>query len=459
IIYPADSIDFEVTINATGLSCGDHIGYLEFTSNDSNYPEGSIPVQVHVYTPDIYIAETSIDKNLSSGDTSTYVLAIANDGPGRLDFQADCQMYRTSTDISNTNSEITPIGYHPADTDKPGSLQPYFAPITMGFGGPDIYGHSWVDSDEGAGPVFDWVDISVVGTEVTLDDDDYAGPLTMGFDFPFYDSVYSEVYLGSNGILTFDEGSGSRANSSLPNTEFSSLIAGWWDDLDPSEGGHIYYYYDDANDRFVVSFVDIMFYMSSTGTGSLSFQMLLYSDGAIGLQYGTMDSGELTLETATIGIQNSEANDGLQVVYNAPYMHDNLAIGITAEHWVSVMPEEGSIDPLGNTTIDVRFDASGLETGEYTGQLVISSNDPDTPSWNIPVTLNVSSWVCGDADGSGDGPDVADLVYLVNYMFNDGPPPPVLEAVNIDGLGGVDIADLVYLVNYMFNDGPSPDCQ
>lgn len=52
--------------------------------------------------------------------------------------------------------------------------------------------------------------------------------------------------------------------------------------------------------------------------------------------------------------------------------------------------------------------------------------------------------------------DIADLVYLVEHMFNSGPPPPVFELADVDGSGELNIADLVYLVEYMFNDGPPP---
>lgn len=64
----------------------------------------------------------------------------------------------------------------------------------------------------------------------------------------------------------------------------------------------------------------------------------------------------------------------------------------------------------------------------------------------------------GDINGDFDGPDIADLVYLVNYMFNGGEPPPWPSwRANLDGsMTGPDIGDLVYLVNYMFNDGPPP---
>ncbi|MFH1686842.1 MAG: hypothetical protein ABIE70_04895 [bacterium] len=74
--------------------------------------------------------------------------------------------------------------------------------------------------------------------------------------------------------------------------------------------------------------------------------------------------------------------------------------------------------------------------------------------------VTTSSGCCiirADIDHSGAGPDIADLVYLVNYMFNGGAEPPCMEEADVDGSGsGPDIADLVYLVNYMFNGGPPP---
>lgn len=74
-----------------------------------------------------------------------------------------------------------------------------------------------------------------------------------------------------------------------------------------------------------------------------------------------------------------------------------------------------------------------------------------------------------DINHDGTGPDIADLVYLVSYMFQSGIKPPCEEPVDggyfpeadINGdLTGPDIADLVYLVTYMFQNGPAPvPCQ
>ncbi|MDH4033662.1 MAG: FG-GAP-like repeat-containing protein [candidate division Zixibacteria bacterium] len=68
------------------------------------------------------------------------------------------------------------------------------------------------------------------------------------------------------------------------------------------------------------------------------------------------------------------------------------------------------------------------------------------------------SGLCGDINGNGTVGDIADLVYLVDYMFSGGPPPPNVNAANVDGDNGINIADLVYLVDWMFNLGPGPLC-
>lgn len=61
----------------------------------------------------------------------------------------------------------------------------------------------------------------------------------------------------------------------------------------------------------------------------------------------------------------------------------------------------------------------------------------------------------GDMDGSA-GITIADLVYMVDFMFNGGLPPFPIDLGDVDCSGSVDIADLVYLVDWMFNGGPAP---
>ncbi|MDH3891231.1 MAG: hypothetical protein OEV49_09115 [candidate division Zixibacteria bacterium] len=52
--------------------------------------------------------------------------------------------------------------------------------------------------------------------------------------------------------------------------------------------------------------------------------------------------------------------------------------------------------------------------------------------------------------------DISDLVYLVDFMFTGGPPPPCFDEADMDASGSIDISDLVYLVDFMFTGGPPP---
>ncbi|MEW5993968.1 MAG: dockerin type I repeat-containing protein [Candidatus Zixiibacteriota bacterium] len=69
-----------------------------------------------------------------------------------------------------------------------------------------------------------------------------------------------------------------------------------------------------------------------------------------------------------------------------------------------------------------------------------------------------AQYLCGDADGSG-AINVADLTYMVGYLFQGGAPPQPLAAGDCDENGQVDVADLTYLVAYLFQGGPEPCAQ
>ena len=64
-------------------------------------------------------------------------------------------------------------------------------------------------------------------------------------------------------------------------------------------------------------------------------------------------------------------------------------------------------------------------------------------------------YVCGDADGNL-AVNLADAVYIINYVFKGGPAPDPIEAGDVNLDGAVNIADTVYLINYIFKGGPPP---
>jgi len=60
-------------------------------------------------------------------------------------------------------------------------------------------------------------------------------------------------------------------------------------------------------------------------------------------------------------------------------------------------------------------------------------------------------------DATADGTiNIGDVVYLVTYLFQNGPPPCPMEAGDANCDGVVNIGDVVYLVTYLFQGGPPP---
>ena len=78
-------------------------------------------------------------------------------------------------------------------------------------------------------------------------------------------------------------------------------------------------------------------------------------------------------------------------------------------------------------------------------------------SSNVSVLLNQPPFIRGDANRDGII-DVGDIVYLVSYLYKNGPAPSPIDAgdANCDGI--VDVGDIVYLVSYLYKNGPPPGC-
>jgi hypothetical protein len=148
------------------------------------------------------------------------------------------------------------------------------------------------------------------------------------------------------------------------------------------------------NNRFIVQWTNAPHFGSG---GPYTFEAILYPDGTMLFQYLSMLS---PLDNATIGIESQTAAPGfgLQVVFNAAYMHDNLAIRITKGiPWLSAFPTSGSVAPSNSQDVTVTFYSAGLAVGTYRGRLDIASNDPSTPLVSVPVRLDIGSVNVGES--------------------------------------------------------------
>jgi len=261
-------------------------------------------------------------------------------------------------------------------------LRPPDPPVILEHGGPDPGGYYYIDSDDPAlnAPVFSWTDISSIGIPVPLSDDDNEGPFPIGFDFTFYGVAFNQFRICSNGWISFTSISTSFSNVSIPTaSEPNNLLAVFWDDLNPANGGQVYYYSDTTTNRLIVSYDGVPHF---SNIGSLYFQVVLNGDdSSIVYHYGVMDDAGHGNDGATVGIENADGTIGTQYRYNQAGIVDSMAVyfgfepPIFGEHEVSPQafvdfPQYGlvgdGIDP------EVVFINQGNNTESFPVRLIVN---------------------------------------------------------------------------------------
>ncbi|HEX9952283.1 MAG TPA: choice-of-anchor D domain-containing protein [Rubricoccaceae bacterium] len=375
-----------VEVTFTPVVSGLVAASLTVTSDDPGRPVATVALTGEgALAPNLAVAPDSLAAVLDAGMTGTATLAVSNTGAGPLEFTFPgyTEALRSWPHQERRASDPSAA---PVWLGK-GALDARRGNVAFDSGGPDAFGYSWSDSNEPGGPAFSWADISETGTALPLGDDD-SETVSLPFPFTFYGQPYTDVVVSSNGFLTFAAaGATAFTNQPVPRTATpSDLIAPFWDDLNPGSGGTVYAGADSLG-RFVVQWDDVVRYGTSD---RYTFQAILTPNGSVLFQYLEMQ-GPL-LDQATVGIENAAGDDGLEVAFNAPYVHDGLAvrIGRTPPWLTSVSPSAGTVAPGTTAQVTVTFDASVLEAGLFRDALLLQTNDPDTPALGVPVRLEVA---------------------------------------------------------------------
>lgn len=250
----------------------------------------------------------------------------------------------------------------------PEFIQPSsYMPNGFGGGGESALGYEWIDSNEPHGPQFNWIDITSTGTPIYLSDDSYTG-VSLPFEFSFFGQPKNYVYISSNGYITFSEYGANFTSPSLLSGYPYDVISALGSDLYPN-GGDIFYYGD--TEKFVVSYISIN---NFGGGGYHTFQIILYRSGKIKLQYLDTEGSAW----GQVGIEDADGLKGFIINEGVGYVTDMLAIDIfNAQDFVSgISPAEVTISPGTTQTFHVSLDATELDSGSYTRNITLLTNDP-----------------------------------------------------------------------------------
>ncbi|MBN1246977.1 MAG: DUF11 domain-containing protein, partial [Anaerolineae bacterium] len=315
--------------------------------------------------------DAAVDVTLQMGTTGTYMLNLANNGA-----------------LSTTYTLVEQdLGYTIAGSQAVA----------------DLFGYAVADSGDPLGPDYDFVDITAFGAPLALGDDDFAGPVPLGFDLDFYGNDYNEVYINSNGFLSFGSGSTDMSNDVLPNVQTpNNIIALMWDDL---VGGTAYVYTFDmcpyASGQCTVVQYEGFTHMGGADAGT--WQVILFRNGNILMQFE--DAGDNAGAASTTGIENRYGTDGITYAANVPALEDELAVcfaypGNSTDCvpsdvvWMDEDPVLGDILADDVTPVTLSFDASIPETsqpGVYMAALHLTTGDPYNGVQVIPVTMTVEA--------------------------------------------------------------------
>lgn len=154
-------------------------------------------------------------------------------------------------------------------------------------------------------------DLATLGQPLLLDDETTIVDLPIGFSFRFFGADFSAASVCSNGFIAFGENSTEFMNVPIPSTAPpNNMIAGLWDDLDPSSGGQVYVATLGAagSRRFIVSFQNVPQF---PGDDSNTFQIVLFEgSNRIQIRYGLITPQAIPGDY-TVGVENADGTAGL----------------------------------------------------------------------------------------------------------------------------------------------------
>jgi hypothetical protein len=149
---------------------------------------------------------------------------------------------------------------------------------------------------------------------------------------------------------------------------------------------------------------------------------------------------------------------------------DNLNFLVTASDPDGPPPSLLAMNVPSGATFTDHLDGTGTfdwtpalqDTGVYNVTFIASDGQLDDTEIVVITVIDTTGCCIGDRGNvngdAGDDINVADLTYLVDFLFRGGPAPSCTEEGNVNGdtQEQINVADLTYLVDFLFRGGALP---
>ncbi len=267
---------------------------------------------------------------------------------------------------------------------------------------------------------FQWVEINSSADDTWdlggdfAEDKDLSPSFDIGFIFPFYDNLYTNFRISEKGFLLFDEAGVDVGDGGLPATipdgslgsddGANNFIAPFAGDLFGYPNiSNVYVRRDTSPRRTIIEFENVVWCCGQNNPRT--FQVILYPDGSIDMQYLTVTGFPTVLDTGqVVRVGLEDLTGGAGDVYtqgrfsptDATFWQDNLALRYErslSEATVLFLPDSRTVwdDPDHLITLNPQlyFLADPGTSSDFdiiTSSLVVSSTLP-VSDWNSNITL------------------------------------------------------------------------
>ena len=234
-------------------------------------------------------------------------------------------------------------------------------------------------------------------------DDQIAGPFDIGFDFCFFNQIYTQFYIGSNGWVgfsyetawtTFTAQAIPTTNPVVPKNCIMAPWQDWWPGWTPAgtNGTNVYYYVTGTapNRKLVVYWIHCPLY-NCTGdvTKRGTFQIVMNEQNSIVENHIESKPNCSNSENATQGVHNIDGTVAF------------TAVGRNCTPWTT-------------TNESTRFVPSGIRwyTGGYPGGNIVGYGENITVTPNTTTTYTVAVESCAGGTATDDV-----TVFVVDATF------------------------------------------
>jgi len=408
-VTTGNSAMIDVNLDATGLTGGAYTTDLIVAGSDTNNAADTVSVTLQVNdAPVIGISPTTFSKSLLTNQSTTDTLTISNTGAGPLNFEI---MIEDVTDVKvlrsdpGSNLTVRP-GVTDPEMDKAGSSLEGVLVNNI----PDGYS-KYLNRSEGVSPDLMYYKFNETGTTTTQN---YAPAGTRVNDFA---TLMGGMTMGSSGQSGAAlVGTGGSSSSDYVDTGWGPdvgtgdwAISLWLNNMDT--GTTLYYHFGDVNTASFRCFsggvagagnlilrggglTDII--VTGVGAGpvvvdfiydSVVPEVRAYIDGV--LNNVVPQSGVNLTGTGPFKIGGYSSSTGMV----AGELMDEFKMWNTIPSFLTwLIPDtvSGTIPSGSSMDVILTFDATGFEGGDYTSNIVVTSNDPVNPTVTATAQLHVT---------------------------------------------------------------------